>query len=54
VVAEETLEVAEHKFEEAHQYLEMLKTTVGGGQGSIWWMERELEEAKKYLPKRKQ
>jgi len=54
IAAEETLAIAEHKFEEAHEYLEILKTTVGGGQGSIWWMEHELEEAKKYLPKRKQ
>jgi len=25
-----------------------------GGRGALWWIERELSEAKKYLPKRKQ
>jgi len=27
---------------------------LGGGQGALWWIDRELKEARKYLPKRKQ
>jgi len=25
-----------------------------GGKGALWWIERELSEAKKYMPKRRQ
>jgi len=42
------------KFQEAENYLEELRSRPGGGQGAIWWINRELTEAKKYLPKRRQ
>lgn len=35
---------------EAEAYLEEVKKSGGEAQGAIWWMERELLEAKKYLP----
>jgi len=45
---------AEHLCSEAENYLEELKSRPGGGQGAIWWIDRELQEVKKYLPRRKQ
>lgn len=45
---------AEKKVAEAEAYLEEVKTRGGGsGQGAIWWIGRELEEKKKYMPKSK-
>jgi len=44
----------ENKFAEAERYLEEVRSRPGGGQGALWWIERELHEAKKFLPKRKQ
>jgi len=40
--------------QEAENSLEELKKQGGTAKGSIWWMEREVKEAKKYLPKSKQ
>lgn len=39
---------------EAEQKLNELRQAGGSSQGAIWWMTRELKEAQKYLPKRKQ
>jgi myosin heavy subunit len=47
-------EEAESRVKEALDYLESVKKKGGIAYGSIWWMERELKEAQKYLPKRKQ
>lgn len=45
---------AESKVEEATAYLNEVKSKSGGnGQGSVWWLQRELEEKKKYMPKSK-
>jgi len=44
----------EKKMDEAREELEVVKSNPGGGQGAIWWMERELFEADKSLPTRKQ
>jgi len=38
---------------EAEEYLDQLKRQPANPLGSIWWMERELTEAQKYLPKKK-
>jgi len=46
-------EAAEAKVEEAKAYLDELKSQSGSAQGSLWWIERELHEAKKYLPESK-
>jgi len=51
---EEALKDAESKLEEAMQFLEEAKKKSGTPHGAIWWMERSLKEAQKYLPKRKQ
>jgi len=66
--AEESRNQAENRAEEARQaaqdaeracgdaenYLEELRSRPGGGQGALWWIDRELQEVKKYLPKRRQ
>eukprot|EP01111_Echinosteliopsis_oligospora_P012211 TRINITY_DN415_c1_g1_i1.p1 TRINITY_DN415_c1_g1~~TRINITY_DN415_c1_g1_i1.p1 ORF type:complete len:393 (-),score=171.43 TRINITY_DN415_c1_g1_i1:94-1272(-) len=44
----------EDRMAEALAYLELQKSKSGVAHGSIWWMERELKEAQKYLPKKKQ
>jgi len=51
VSAENALDEARRRLEEAEAYLEEAKTRLPNGQ--IWWMERTLEERKKYLPERK-
>eukprot|EP01088_Endostelium_zonatum_P004794 TRINITY_DN16135_c0_g1_i1.p1 TRINITY_DN16135_c0_g1~~TRINITY_DN16135_c0_g1_i1.p1 ORF type:complete len:417 (-),score=198.79 TRINITY_DN16135_c0_g1_i1:57-1307(-) len=47
--AEEAVEEARRKVEEAEAFLEEAKKRLP--HGSTWWLERELAEAKKYLPK---
>jgi len=44
----------EAKFDEAQTFLEEIRSRPGGGQGALWWIDRELQEARKYMPKRKQ
>jgi len=44
----------EDKFAEAEKFLEEVRSRPGGGQGALWWIERELTEARKFMPKRKQ
>jgi len=44
---------AEKKVQETTDYIEELKKMVVP-RGAIWWIERELKEAQKYLPKKKQ
>jgi len=48
--AEETLAECKVKFKEAQEYLTKVKSQCGSAQGGIWWIERELHEAKKYMP----
>jgi len=43
-------EEADRRVAEAEAYLEELKKKGGSGQGTLWWLERELHEAKKYKP----
>jgi len=54
VAAEQRAIEMEDKFAEAERYLEEIRSRPGGGQGALWWIERELKEAKKYMPKRRQ
>jgi len=51
---EEAVREAEAKVAEAQDYLEEVKKKGGVAFGSIWWLERELAEAKKFMPKSKQ
>jgi len=46
---------AEAAFEEASATVQKLASSLGGaGEGTLWWMDRELEEAAQFLPKSKQ
>jgi multidrug resistance efflux pump len=51
--AEESLDAAGQKVAEAEAYLAEVKAKPGSSHGAIWWMEKELEEQKKYLPSSK-
>ena len=52
--AKESLAAAEAAVAEATQVLASLqKASESGAKGTFWWMERELEEARKYMPKSK-
>jgi len=48
--AEEAVEEASRKVAEAEAYLEEVKAHAGGGKGALWWIDRELHEAKAYMP----
>jgi len=45
---------AEGKFAEASDYLVEISKKGGDASGDIWWLEREMTEKKKYMPKSKQ
>lgn len=47
--AEAALEDARNKVDEAEAYLKKVATG-GSPKGALWWMERELHEARAYLP----
>jgi len=44
---------AEKALIDAQNYLEEVKKNATGGKGALWWIERELQEAKKYMPQSK-
>jgi DNA repair exonuclease SbcCD ATPase subunit len=48
--AERAVEDAKAKLAEAEAYLEEVKNKPGSAQGALWFMERELHEARAYLP----
>ena len=45
---------AEAKLQEALDFLEQAKANGDVAKGDIWWMQREITEKKKYLPKSRQ
>merc|ERR1712196_331373 len=52
--SEKAVTVAEKAFQDAEKFLEEVKSKFSGSsEGALWWMDRELAEAKKYLPKSK-
>jgi hypothetical protein len=52
--ADEAIPLAEQAFVEAEQVLgEVKKKNAGSGEGQLFYIDRELEEAKKYMPKSK-
>eukprot|EP01100_Stratorugosa_tubuloviscum_P015538 TRINITY_DN8_c1_g1_i3.p1 TRINITY_DN8_c1_g1~~TRINITY_DN8_c1_g1_i3.p1 ORF type:complete len:406 (+),score=302.00 TRINITY_DN8_c1_g1_i3:77-1294(+) len=51
--AEAAQEEMGRKLEEAEAYFEEVKSKPGNARGAMWWMERELHEARAYLPERK-
>ena len=50
---EVALQEAEAKRDEALAYLDRVKSS-GAGAGQVWWLQREMYEKQKYLPKSKQ
>jgi len=48
--ADDAVEEARRQVEAALAYLEEVKATPGCAHGAIWWMEREIQERKRYLP----
>jgi len=52
-VAEEAQAAAESSLAEAESYLRELSSRGGSGNGAIWWLERELVEARKFMPQKK-
>jgi len=51
--AEKTKEEAEKAFNDAKAYLDKVANNCGSAEGTVWWMQNELEEAKKFLPQSK-
>jgi len=51
---EEAVADTEQKAKEANDYLEELKKRPTVAHGSIWWMQRQVTEARKYMPRSKQ
>jgi DNA repair exonuclease SbcCD ATPase subunit len=51
--AEDAVRAAQDKVNEAENYLHEVKNKPGQPMGALWWIDRELEEAKKYLPESK-
>ncbi len=53
LVADGALATAEAAFAAAEAFLNEARIRAGGSaQGGLWWIDRELTEAKKYLPAR--
>jgi len=50
--AEKARSKCEEAFDETKKYLEELKSRGGTPHGSIWWMQRSLEEKKKFMPRK--
>jgi len=51
-LAEEAAEAAAKKLQEAEEYLNDVKQRAGGEtRGTYWWLDREIQERKKYMPK---
>jgi len=54
IALEQKVRETETKANEAEAYLIELRKNPANPFGSLWWMERELKEAQKYLPSKKQ
>jgi vacuolar-type H+-ATPase subunit I/STV1 len=53
LAADEAFEAAKKKVDEAEAYLKEVSSRSGSAKGAIFWIDRDLQEAKKYLPTRK-
>jgi septal ring factor EnvC (AmiA/AmiB activator) len=50
--AEDAAEAAAKKLQEAEEYLNTVKARAGGEtRGTYWWLDREIQERKKFMPK---
>jgi len=53
LTSEAAAKKAEKALLDAQNYLEEVKKNATGGKGALWWIGRELQEAKKYMPQKK-
>ena len=53
IAAEKALEDAKRRVQEAEDYLQEIKSRPGCAHGALWWIDRELHEAKAYIPESK-
>jgi len=51
--AEKALKAAQDRVEELENYLKELQKKSGSAKGGLWWINRELHDAKAYMPQRK-
>jgi hypothetical protein len=51
--ADAAVDAAQEAVAEAEAYLAEQKSKPGSSHGSLWWIDRELHEKKKYMPMRK-
>ena len=51
--AEEAAAIAEKQLADAEAYLADVSSRVGSTEGTVWFLNRELEEARKYMPSKK-
>jgi len=51
--ADNAVEQARNRLKEAEDFLEEVRKKPGQPYGALWWIDRELQESKRYLPKRK-
>jgi len=51
--ADEALVAARKSFDDAEAYLKEVSSRSGSAKGGLWWINHELQEAKKYLPQKK-
>jgi len=51
---EESVRQTELAMKDAEESLEYVKKKGGAAKGSLWWVDREIKEAQKYMPKKKQ
>jgi len=51
--ADEAVEEASQKVKAAEDYMDEVKRKPGTPHGAIWWLERQLQEQKSFLPERK-
>jgi len=50
--ADAAVDEAKARVDEAEAYLQEVKRKAGSGQGALWWIDRELQEARKYMPQK--
>jgi len=48
--ADASVEDAKRQVDEAEKFLEYVRNKPGSAQGALWWIDRELHEARAYLP----
>jgi len=53
VAADNALDQARKSLDDAEAYLAEVSSRSGSAKGALWWIDRELKEAKKYMPQKK-